>query len=347
MAFAIADRVKPDRLTRVVLVLGEDGTKITARRSNAALEDVVLACDSAGGLPASLAAFWPEDRPRRLNVEVALSAEKVLVRHLTLPAVSDRDLGKILELRMDRELPLARDRVGVDWTIAKRNKQSDKVVVAIGIVRRRVIDDALASIEGWGWKPMRIGLLCDDDKLQFDFLTPRHDSRSIVTNHWHWPLAKTAGVLATAILVVLGSQWSYERTHVASALGQARLQLKEQAHQHAQFIKLSESAVSLHKLMTTPAADQLLADLTALLPMDTWVSDLEIQSGAGSETTIRLIGYTPTATELVNLIEASKRFGNVELVSATSAGLGSASDRVELSAKWLPSPPAPIAAAGT
>jgi general secretion pathway protein L len=333
--FGIVDSVQPNRLARVVLVLGPAAATIKAQKSNTVLDDIVLLHSASGDLPTLLSEFWPASRQQRVTVEVALPPEKVLVRYLTLPAVSEREIGKILDLRMERELPLGREQVYIDWSITERDTQNRKLVVAIGIVRRAEVDRVRAAIAQWSWKPGRIGLL-RGDQLQFNFLTTHNDARSLATSDWHRPLAQSAAVLAAMTVITLAGQWMYERTHVSSALQEAKSQLKQQASQRAQIVKLSEPATELRKLMATPSVADVLSDLTALLPTDTWVSDVEIQSPSGSATSIHVVGYTPTATELVNRIEASEQFSNVELVSATSAGVASGTDRVELTAVSTP-----------
>ncbi len=364
LAQDLVDCSQPHRLRGVTLLISESEARVTARKANAPIEDVALVYDAQRLLPESLQEFWPPDRPQQVRLEIGLSPDSVLLRQMALPALADREIAKMVELRLERELPLARDRLYVDWTIVERKKNPNQanhsqtshnqashnqashgqVVVAIGIVRKEWLDRILTRVRQWGWKPVRVGLCSAVGSLQFNFLETLQHSRATTNSRLH-PLMTLSASLVVALAVVLGGQWIYERARLSKALNVAQLQLQTHAKQRRKLERESEPLMRLKALMKKPSTAQVLIDLTESLPSDTWVSDLEIQRATDNQATIRLVGYAPSAVGLVNLIESKEQFAGVELISS-AVGFGSQGERVELSAKWAPPATDHVAIAG-
>ena len=94
----------------------------------------------------------------------------------------------------------------------------------------------------------------------------------------------------------------------------------------------SQPAQELARVSAKADAIDVLASLTETIPPDSWVSDLDVRSAATGTPEMRLSGFAPAATTLAEMLEKTRRFGAVRLESATSAGLGSAMDHLQLSA---------------
>jgi general secretion pathway protein L len=75
-------------------------------------------------------------------------------------------------------------------------------------------------------------------------------------------------------------------------------------------------------------AAEILADVTARVPQDTWLTTFELKGR-----TLRLVGLSPDAATVVKLLTDSSQLTGVELRSSTSAGPGTGKDRFEITAE--------------
>lgn len=89
-------------------------------------------------------------------------------------------------------------------------------------------------------------------------------------------------------------------------------------------------------LMARPDAVDVLRTLTSDIPSDTWMYELEVKGASAPGYQVKLSGYAPTATMFVDALEKRPKFDGVRLVSAASAGIGTARDRLTVTARFVP-----------
>jgi hypothetical protein len=84
-----------------------------------------------------------------------------------------------------------------------------------------------------------------------------------------------------------------------------------------------------------------LAAISVAVPQDSWIYEMQIHTPTAAAALVEVEAYTPAATGLVDALEQSPAFEQVQLVQATSAGVASGgADRIELTAR-LQKEPAP------
>jgi hypothetical protein len=135
---------------------------------------------------------------------------------------------------------------------------------------------------------------------------------------------------------VIATQWFIERWRVNADLARVSAQAQRARALARDLSRGSEGSNALIDLMARPDAVDVLRTLTSDIPPDTWMYELEIKASATSAYQVKLGGYAPAATMFVDALEKRPKFDGVRLVSAASAGIGTARDRLTVTARFTP-----------
>lgn len=328
----LAEKVSPARASRFLLQLEENGGVLRPLRADgAASAERRFEFDQGRALP-TLSQLWPEEAQRSARVFVALPPSKVLICSLRLPPVGNQDLPGIVELQLERELPLPRELLYVDWQAEPRRAGQPRRV-EVAITKRVDVDRLLADIQSWGWQVAGVGIAAGRDVPRFNLLPPRSHRLDFRMGKQDWRLTRVAIALSGIYLLTIGGQWWYERTSLAARLQDARAQVAKIEQQRSAIAERSKPVLALRELMTTPSGGQVLSDMTAAVPADSWVYEIEIRTPARADSSVKLEAYSPSAAALVDALERSPGFEQVQLVRTASAGVATGKDRVELTAR--------------
>jgi hypothetical protein len=310
--------------------LREWGEAILGRIAPRLLTRTVIHIDSAGepvGLTEAL---------RNTRAIIVMPPAHVLTQEISLPDSVERDLDSMIALHLERELPLRRERVHVDYGVVSRSREERRITLRLFVARRDDIAKLRERAEAWGVRLIRVGILDEAGRIVGNFLRTQ-------TRFAGWQLSRvdrrliamTAALVMILITVVMG-QWIYERVEAgreANRLGEAA----DRVHALARRLsRESAPAEALSALMSKPDATDVLISLTASVPADSWVYDLQVDARSAQSAEIKLSGYSAAATALVDALEKLPQLEKVQLQSAQSAGLGSAQDRLQLVAIWSP-----------
>jgi Type IV pilus assembly protein PilM len=279
------------------------------------------------------------------RVHVVLSRSGILIRRSRLPTAAESNLASVIELQLERELPVPRDQVQVDWRIEARDPAQDRIDVSIAAVRRSEVETLLGALNQSNLRVLSLSVDMGAEYTAFNF-APRRTLRKLgqLARIDRWLTASAAALVVLWTLVV-GAQWLRERFVVNAALTSANVPAQRVEHLRAQLTKRSKPLQELLRLMQLPSSAEILADLTAAVPGDSWLPQLIIQVD-DSDSVIKLTAITPAAASLVERLESAPHIERVELQSSSAAGLATERDRVELSAHWM-KPKLVARAAGT
>jgi hypothetical protein len=292
-----------------------------------------------GPLPALLANMV-SGAGRGARVTLVLGIEDVLLQDLTLPEVAEPQLEQLIRLKLERELPLGLAGLCVDHWVVLRRKGTRQILVRVLIAHRAPLERLREQLTAWGWRLVRVGIADEKQprKVTGDLLPARGPRRELFGPGDRRLLLGAAALLAAwGLAVLLG--WGYERIQVGSELRQAEIAAGAVRQLRARLERDSAPARALIELQQRPDAADGLPALTDAVPLDSWVSGLDVTTSAGS-LAIRLSAFTPVATLLADQLSHMPSFHAVRLLTANSAGLGSG-DRLELSASFAPSARAP------
>lgn len=324
---AASERVAPARAQHFVVDL--TGPRGAIRRQGSSESSIEFDCGSLD-LP-ELQQVWPQSAPAAARATVLLPESSVLTCELRVPPVAERDVARAVELQLERKLPLPGEQLYVDWRVRESLPDRSRIVDVL-IARRTVIDRMRDGVRAWGWRAVAITSKEPEGRQRFNLLPlpTRRLSFAVGTRERYLSWIAVALVFVYAAVAV-GKGW-LERSSVRDNLVHARTQTTHIEKQRALLAKEGKPIVLLDEVMRRPsAADGLIAVSTAL-PHDTWIYQADIRALA-SGVSMSLEGYTPSATSLLQGLQSSKRLDQIELIEATSAGVGSGSERVELKAR--------------
>lgn len=324
---AASERLAPERAQHFVVDL--TGPRAAIHRQGSSDSSIEFDCSSLD-LP-GLQQVWPQNAPIAARATVLLPEASVLTCELRLPPVAERDVARAVELQLERKLPLPKDQLYVDWRIRESLPDRSRIVDVL-IARRTAVDRLRDGVRAWGWRPVAIANKGPDGRQRFNLLPPPTRRLSFAVGTRERYLAWTAVALVFVYAAVaVGKGW-LERASVRDELAQARSQTTRIEKQRALLAKEGKPIALLDEIMRQPAAAEGLVAVSSALPHDTWIYQADIRT-LGSGVSMNLEGYTPSATSLLQGLQSSNRLEQIELIEATSAGLGSGSERVELKAR--------------
>jgi general secretion pathway protein L len=264
------------------------------------------------------------------GVVLRLPAEQGLIKELSLPLVAETNLRQVVGFEIDRLTPFAAGQLYYD--VAKLERQADlkRIRIVLVAVPRTAVDPWLNRLAELGLEADGVTLTGEDCGI--NLLPPeRRPQRHRLAQRLSWSLMSlVAALLALAALLPLWQQRS---------LAVALLPKVAAAQQEAEQIlvlrkQLEEASESSHflfqKRRESVSVMDLLKELTAVLPDDTWLEQLEIN---GNE--IRLQGQSSQASALIGLVEGSKWLHGATFLAPVIADRGSGKERFYLSAQII------------
>lgn len=328
----LVERIWPAHSRRFLLELDDSGGIVRQIATSVVkTSGVRFELTEDRSLPA-LSTFWTEGAPASARVFVALPQSKVLLCNLQLPPVSDLDLARMIDLQLERELPLPRDQVNVDWEAdQRRGNQPRRVEVAIA--KQVDVNRLRGEIQSWGWQVAAVGLGCGTDTPRFDLLPPRLHRLNFSMGRREWHLFWSALALCGACVLTIGGQWWYERSSLSAQLRDARSQAEKIERQRATLADRGKPVIALRELMRSASAAQVLTAMSTAVPANSWIYQTEIRTPAAANPSVKLEGYTTAAAALVEALQQHPEFEQVQLVRSSAAGVASGVDRVELTAR--------------
>jgi hypothetical protein len=273
----------------------------------------------------------PTAEPAGARATVLLPESHALACVLRLPPLAQRDVARAVDLQLERELPLARAEVYVDWHVREEHADRSRIIDVV-VARRSLVDRALESIRAQGWRPIAVTRTEPDGRQRFNLLPAPSGRLSFEFGKRERYLAWSAGALIALYLAAFVGRAVFERLSVADELAQARTQMARIRDQRALLTDEGKPIALLHEVMVQPSALDGVAAISEAVPKDSWIYQADIRAMT-SGVSLHLEAYSPTSTALLQGLETSGRFAAIELVQATSAGQESGTERVELRAR--------------
>jgi hypothetical protein len=333
---AILARLVPRWVTRTLVLLEPEGASVWTVRGGRRERVGSFSLEPSGAWPEELATPEVVSALRGTKAVFGFSPRYVLAHALSLPASIERELDQVVALQLERDCPMPLDRVYVDPRAGKRVRAGTKLDVTVLIIQRERVDRARERARTWGLRLARVGMIYDSGEIVGDFLRAPAAPGRLSFTRTDRRLAIAAVTLALSGAAIIAFQWGYERVMV----GRKLLALQEPAAAAQklarQLKKDAEPAEALVSLMRQPDALDVLTQLTLDTPKDTWFYDLDISAQWPQAPRIKLSGFTPVATILIGALQTSGNLKEVRLVSASSAGLGSGQDRLQMTAQFAP-----------
>jgi general secretion pathway protein L len=261
----------------------------------------------------------------KLPLILRLPASKALVTRLSLPAAVKADLPQILRFEMDRRTPFSAESAFFSYDILP-DGAAGKITVVMTVIAKVAVTELLTRLAPLGVPIRQVTVAGSADKPVSGNLLPAEK-----TGNGKLRLALRLGTLGVVLTVAAGlySMWQDSEAAVA-ALRQEMARLRKTVEQ------VEATRVEIDRLQTASAflsdrrrnsltATHMLADLTRMLPDDTWLLQLSM-----TDDKLQVAGYSAAAAGLIEKVMHSPAFRTPQFRSAVTQDAAIGRERFEL-----------------
>lgn len=241
---------------------------------------------------------------RGREVVLELAPGEALVTDLTLPAAAEENLRQVLGYEMDRHTPFTASQVHFGFRRMGRRTAGGRLPVRLGVVPRARLDEQLEALALFGLTPNRVQPPGEPD---IDLMPATRRA-----SEGRLPSLRTvlvSGVVLVVILALAFPIWNLR--HSAKVLRSEAADFAQTADT-AQRLRaerdqlLERARAVVDRRSGRPPVAAVLEELASLLPDHTWVMSFQL---SGDSVVIR--GETPSASDLIGLLQGSPRFRSV------------------------------------
>lgn len=250
------------------------------------------------------------EAPRFLLID----AGRFLVKQITLPMAAESNLRQVLTFEMDRQTPFKASGVYFDWKVLERGGAGGQLSLMLYVIPRAEVDGNVEALGALGKQLSGIDIREDGRALGVNLL-PLEQRHRVINRK-----ARTNFMLAAAVVVLLVLTMTfslYLRKHQVAELEEAIADVRGEANQVARIRTQIEGASEAAGFLATrraesPLAVELLADVTRILPDDTYLDRLVI-----NKTSVQMQGKSQNAQRLIELVNESTYFDDAAFRGST------------------------------
>lgn len=339
MGRQLLEHTAPRLAKQVVIEFKGDIAQVYALSRGTMSERIAISRDPSGAWPEQLTPESAIADHLGARATLVLAPEDTLRFDLLVPHALGRDLDSAIALQLERELPLAREQLGVDYQMREHLPGSGKNRVQVLVAHRSQLEDVRNRVEQWGLRPVRIRASGEDGAVVGDFLRSPFRFRTMPLSRLERRLLVAVCVLSLMLGTLVAGQWTYERIAVDEQLRRLAPQSELASSLAARLVDESTPARDLINIERVPDASDVLSALTRTIPTYAWVYRLHVDASSTGAVLIRMGAFAPPASALLSILEDTHRFGTVQLISATATGGPAGLDRLKLIASRSPATP--------
>ena len=315
------------------LYLQLNGTQVIASRGTGeSIHEIARYPLTAEALPLEQAQEVAELAGRSRELILCLPADKVLLKTLSLPLVTESNLREVLGFEMDRQTPFSLEQVYYDHVLSKRNSKTNTLSLELVVTPRAYLDEQLSKLKSIGLQPDQV-TLCRQKTGQTQpvNLLPEaaRQRRPDSAQHLNLALAMLVLVLllGTIALPLVNKIQVVQTLEARIELATSKAEVTRRLRDEVESLS-TDSDFLVKKKQLTPLVLEIVNELTHILPDDTWINRLIIK---GQE--VQIQGQSAAAAALIPLIESSDSLHNPRFRSSVTRSQGSNSERFHLSAE--------------
>jgi general secretion pathway protein L len=312
-----------------------------SRRDNGRLEELGRIDLTLPGAAERMAATLGALKGEATRVEVTVPPEKLLVKQIQLPLAAEENLRQVLGFEMQRQTPFRAEQVYFNYRVVARRAQTQQLAIQLSVVPRTVVDDVLKPIAGWDLALEQGDGKAEQDDRVFAFV-PAGAGQGATSGLYRGLLVANLALLVAVVAIPMLQQQRYldqSRARLAEirAAATTASNLQQRIDQHQ-----ARSRYLFAQKVRQPASVELLEELSARLPDDTWLFRAEVRDGK-----VHLQGTSTGASALIAELEDSRFLEDVRFASPVTQDGASGRQRFHLSASIvLPPRPAPADSSG-
>ncbi|GLQ93892.1 PilN domain-containing protein [Dyella acidisoli] len=240
-----------------------------------------------------------------LRLALCLPHEAVLRRRLLLPEAARDNLRQIGTFEMDRQTPFRTDQVYYDLRELPGPAPAGRIAAELVVAPRAAVDAKLEHLRNAGIAIDAVDLCDGDARLGVNLLPPdmaraHRDPRR--------RLNLALAVAAVLLLVLCLGQYLHNRQEALAAMQTQVDDMRADAQKIAQLRKQLDDSTGAAGFLAKRKTDSVaivdvLQDLTARIPDDTWLERFTVESSGGR---VGIQGQSAKAASLIDVLQGSK-----------------------------------------
>lgn len=258
---------------------------------------------------------------QKAPIVLRLGAGQALVKSVMFPSAAEPNIYQVVGYEMERLTPFKVDQVYYDVRVAEKHPDLNQIRVELVLVPRKNLDAMLKRMVGLGLLPGRVDIAASEEsgqknpQLRYNLLPQKlHDkpnNRTRVINGSLLLLAMLLTGLTGALPLWMKHGYLLELEEQIRR--ESKIANEVQALKQEADTLLRESDFLLKKKMSEPVIVEILNELAARLPDDTWLEHLSYRNPK-----LLIYGQSPSASALIERLEASEIFKDTSFVSPVS-----------------------------
>ena len=258
-----------------------------------------------------------------------LPATLVMIHRLQLPAAAARDLTAVVGYELDKYTPYPRDQL--HYVVRQDGRSAGWLQVTLIVIHSERLNGILADCSARGLTPQCVDVCAEDGTpLGIDLLP---ESARAMNPRTGVDRRRVLAGLCAVLLVTLMGLWLHDRQQRLEGM---RATVQSQKSQVAEVQQLRQQRTNTlgaadyltrHKA-ARPTMAALMSELTACLPDDTWLEQLEIDAGE-----VSLSGQSVRASALIGRLKDCRSLENPQFQGVIQPDADSGKDRFSLHAR--------------
>jgi general secretion pathway protein L len=281
---------------------------------------------------------WPADIPAALLTVMArsnrarliVSPDKAFVRQVEVPLAVLPHLDSAIALQLPKLLPLNANELLTDFEVAAGGSSDDAAkIIDIAALKKGDVDPVLSRLQAWGLRIISTHLgEAAKVSRRFRFSADGAFGHRLKLQRSDRILIGVTATLGLACAAVAAGESYRSEVSLERAKADIRTPAAAALVHRQELLARLEPLEALAKIESAPSATALLADVTMLVPQNTFLTTLELK-----DRRLRIVGVSPNSGNVVKLMSSSQLLNDVELRSSMSLGIGTGLDRFEISAE--------------
>ena len=231
-----------------------------------------------------------------------LDESRLLAREVSLPSAAEANLRQVLSFEMDRQTPFKASAVYFDWQILAREGTGGQLRMMLYVIPKTEVDGKVERVTGRGFELAGADVSAKGHTLGLNLLPEEKRHRTVNSKA---RINYALGAAALALMVMVMAFSLYLRDHQVGELEEAVAEVRGEALQVDRIRKQIEGASEAAGFLATrragsPLAVELLADITRILPDDTYLDRLVI-----GRNSVQMQGKSANAQQLIEKVNES------------------------------------------
>ncbi|MGY2413094.1 hypothetical protein [Pseudomonas pergaminensis] len=224
---------------------------------------------------------WPFQESMHFEVSrsvvILLPADQGLLCHLQLPLQVARNLKSVLAFELDKYTPFTVEQIYFDTLVIPRETQ-EMLQVSLVVMARSRVDEIVLQAQALGLQVVGIDVMDEARRAQGINLLPTPHRANGVKRMMHITYGLAIGIALITLLSL--TTWLANREHVLEEMRQQVTSLRSQAIEVDGIRKQLSTRTEMENALDLQngknrTSVSLLKQLTACIPPDTWLEQLE------------------------------------------------------------------------